>query len=167
MSRWLTLCWGVIIIVFALLGFSGTTKSILATVGSYISYISGPMCGAFLLAFFTVRANDKGVVFGVAAGFAATLAIGLSTPVSWIWKPAIGMVLTVAVGFGASLLFKSSRSPEEAHRFTLLGQRQQMIEAGRTAEGDTVILPLSFDRYALYTLVFFLAQYAVLAIIGR
>ena len=52
---------GIVIIFIVILGFSGTVKSVLDVVGRYISYFAGPALGAFLLAMFTTKANDKGV----------------------------------------------------------------------------------------------------------
>ena len=45
--------------IITMLAFSGTSKSILAVIGSYISYISGPTCGIFLLAMLTKRPMTK------------------------------------------------------------------------------------------------------------
>ena len=67
--------WGILVYIITMLAFSGTSKSILAVIGSYISYISGPTCGIFLLAMLTKKANDKGTVCGAVFGFIIKMCI--------------------------------------------------------------------------------------------
>ncbi len=162
MSMAISAIWGIIIIVVTLLGFSGTTKSVIAVVGNYISYISGPMCGAFFLSLFTTKANDKGVTFGVIIGFFLTMLFGMKAGASWIWKPAVGLVATFASGYFASMIFKSDKKIEDIRQFTVIGQREKLISENHTQEDGVSILPLSFDKYSWIVLGFFLFQYAFL-----
>ena len=60
-SRYFTLTMAVIIVIFASFAYMDTTASILATVGSYISYLCGAILGMFLLGMLTEKANDFGV----------------------------------------------------------------------------------------------------------
>lgn len=161
-SKGLTLLWGTIVILFTIFAFSGTTKSVIAVVGSYISNISGPFCGAFILAFFSTRANDKGTFFGVIAGFILTVSLGLLYPIGWIWKPFIGAFLTISIGYALSLMLRSERPVEAIIKYTVRGHRAAMIMENKTEEQGISILPLTVDRYTWLTLGFFLAQYVVL-----
>lgn len=166
MSMMISAIWGLVIILVTLLGFSGTTKSVLAVVGSYISYISGPMCGAFFLGLFTYKANDKGVTAGIVLGFAVTYLFGKYAGASWIWKPAVGMIATFIIGYGSSLILPSKKSIEDIKVFTLKGQREKLIEEGNTVEDGVSILPLHLDRYTMGVLIFFVIQYFILAIMN-
>jgi len=155
--------WALVIMFFTFIGFIGSTRSVLAVVGSYIAYISGPMCGVFFLALFTEKANDTGVATGIAVGFGLTLFIGIGSGISWIWMPAIGLVLTFSAGMLFSMLFPSPKTCEEIRPYTVLGQRRQIIASGKTREGDASLLPLEIDRYVLGTFSFFVFQYVFLA----
>ncbi|WP_319203259.1 sodium:solute symporter [uncultured Ilyobacter sp.] len=166
MSMTVSAVWGVVIIIFTLLGFSGTTKSVLETVGSYISYISGPMCGAFFLALFTTKANDKGVTGGVVLGFFITLMFGKYAGASWIWKPAVGLVSTYSVGYLLSLILPSSKTEEEIKEYTVLGLRKKLLDSGLVEEDGVSIVPLKMDKYTWTLLIFFLSQYIFLMIIN-
>ncbi len=167
MSMMISAVWGVIIIFVTILAFSGTTKSVLDVVGSYISYISGPMCGAFLLSLFTRKANDKGVATGVVIGFVLTYMISNALGVSWIWKPAIGFFVTFALGYLASMILPSDRSLEEIEEFTVQGARAKMIRENRTEEDGVSVLPLTMDKYTWAVLGFFLVQYVFLYMIAQ
>lgn len=158
--------WGIVIIVVTLLGFSGTTKSVIDVVGSYISYISGPMCGAFFLALFTTKANDKGTAAGVVIGFILTMLFGMNTNASWILKPAVGLVTTFSIGYLASIIIKSDRKIEDIKEFTIKGQREKLIAENNTEEDGVSILPLHLDKYTWIVLGFFIFQYIFLMLIA-
>jgi len=166
LSMLISAAWGFVIIGVTLMAFSGTTRSILDVVGSYISYISGPMCGAFFLALFTRKANDKGVAIGVIIGFLVTYMFGTTAGASWIWKPAVGLISTFGAGLVASFLFRADKALEEVSKLTVVGLRKYMIESGQTIEDGVSIVPLTFDKYAKVVLAFFLVQYIFLALIA-
>lgn len=170
MAMMISAVWGIIIIFVTLFSFSGTTQSVLATVGSYISYISGPMCGVFFLSMFTRKAHDKGVALGAIIGFFITMYFGRNAGASWIWNPAVGAFTTFAIGYIASLLLPSGKTVEETEEYTVIGQRKKLLETnkgnGKNFEDGVSILPLAFDRYVWLVLGFFLIQYVILAIIG-
>lgn len=155
--------WALVIMFFTFIGFIGSTRSVLAMVGSYIAYISGPMCGVFLLALFTEKANDNGVVAGIVIGFGLTLFVGITGSVSWIWLPAIGSTLTFLSGYAASMVLPSKKSGESIRPYTVLGQRRQIMESGHTKENGVSILPLQIDGYIIGGFAFFLLQYLFLA----
>lgn len=159
--------WGCLIIVITLLGFSSTSKSVLDVVGSYISNISGPMCGAFFLALLTQRANDKGTAIGTIIGFIAMIFLGKAITISWIWKPLLGMLLTFATGYAASLVLKDEKANKGVHQFTLIGRRAYLKDLLKKGEGTVESLPFSVDRYSMVVLGLFLIQYLIIAVISH
>lgn len=167
MSMTISAVWGLLIIVVTLLVFSGTSKSVLDVVGSYISYISGPMCAAFTLGLFTKKANDKGVSLGVIIGFIITFVLSNALGVSWIWKPAIGMTSTFIIAYILSVFLPSEKSIDSIKEFTVLGQREKLIREGNTEEDGVTILPLKIDKYVLTIFSFFIFQYLFLILISK
>jgi Na+/proline symporter len=157
---------GVIIIFFVILGFGGTVKSVLDVVGKYISYFSGPACGAFLLAMFTKKANDKGVSVGFIISMICTYAIAKGLGTSWLWNPAIGAFLSVSIGYLASMVLPATKKEEDIVQYTAQGMRAKLIAEGRTEEDGVSILPFTMDKYAKIALIFFLSQYVFLALIN-
>ena len=157
---------GVIIILFVYIGFGNSVKSVLDLVGKYISYFSGPACGSFLLAMFTMKANDKGVATGFVLGFFSGLWIALTFKTSWLWNPAIGCFITVVIGYIASMIFAKNSEPNKNYReYTAKGMREKMIEDKQLNEDGASILPFQMDKYAIITLAFFFIQYIIIAII--
>lgn len=165
-SMMISTVFGVLIIIFSLIGFSGSMKSVLDVIGSYISYLSGPMCGAFFLAMFTVRSNDRGVASGIILGMILTLILSRNISYSWIWNPFVGFVFTSIIGYLGSFIFKSEKTMEENYRYTLMGQRRELLERGEVTEEGVSKLPLALDRYSVLLLIFFLSQYIILYIMG-
>ncbi|MCB2288619.1 sodium/solute symporter [Clostridium sp. CS001] len=159
---------GVIVIFIVILGFGGTVKSILDVVGKYISYFSGPATGAFILAMFTYKANDKGVATGFIVGILGGFWIASSIEMSWLWNPAIGCALTFIVGYITSVIFSDSIAIQDYKQYTAKGMREKMIIEGRLVDEEGVsILPFKSDKYAIIALVFFFAQYFFLALIQK
>lgn len=157
--------WGVLIYIITMLAFSGTSKSILAVIGSYISYISGPTCGIFLLAMLTKRANDKGTVCGAVLGFILTLFFGKSAGFTWMWNSAFGAVSTFLIGYACSICL-GGRLPANAERYTVRGHMAYLQAQGRAKEGGTSLMPCRIDRYSVILLAFFALQLAGLFLLA-
>lgn len=165
-SMFISLLWGVLICVVTVIAFSGTTKSILAVIGNYISYISGPSCGVFLLAMLTRRANDKGTAIGAILGFIFVIIFGNVVGLTWMWNSAVGVISTMVFGYIISCLIKD-KLPKNAEQYTLLGYRQKMIKKGETSEYGISLLPFEIDKYSFILLGFFLLQFIVLLILSK
>ena len=150
---------GVITIIIVLLGFSGTTSSVLATVGSYAGYVAGSLLSVFLLAMFTEKANDLGTAIGFIAGLAVTCAVSF-TSVNWLWYYLVGAVVSYVVGYVASCFV--GKNKEGVHELTIRGQREAMIAKGTTEEGGVSLLPGKMDKYAWILIGFFVIQVIVL-----
>ncbi|MGB6127560.1 MAG: hypothetical protein WBG30_02325, partial [Psychrilyobacter sp.] len=125
------------------------------------------MCGAFFLAMFTVKSNDKSVSIGIIIGMVVTFLISQQINISWIWNPAIGFVITSISGYLFSCFIKSNKSEDEKYKYTLIGQRKKMISDNEVSEEGVSKLPLEFDRYSIVLIVFFLLQYIILYSIGN
>jgi len=82
------------------------SASIIESINKIGSLANGPILATFLLATLTRRANDRGVVFGIAAGFLANLLTWRFAPgVSWLWWNVTGCAVTFGAGWAVSLLF--------------------------------------------------------------
>jgi Na+/proline symporter len=104
LSRWLTAAWGIVLIGIAVL--ASTWGSVFTTGLTIASLVYGPMLGAFLLGVVTKRANQAGVMTGMAASLAFMLLIKIefSAAVAWTWYVLMGTVVCFGVGYAVSLL---------------------------------------------------------------
>ena len=134
---------------FIIMGFGGSIKSILDLVGNYISYFAGPATGAFVLAMFTYKANDKGVSIGFIVGLVLGFFISNKYNVSWLWNPAIGATITLIFGY----------------IFSAFGMRNHLISQGMDKVDGVSIVPFSLGKQELIVLAFFIIQYIILFLI--
>ncbi len=107
LSKWFTVAWGLVLIVIAIVSKS-FTKSVLNTALSIASLPYGAMLGAFLLGVLTKRANQKGVMTGMALSLAFMLMVWLETTLAWTWYVLAGTTVCFVVGYGVSLIGKPS-----------------------------------------------------------
>ena len=113
LSRWVTVFWGIVLALLAIITqLSHGMKSVLERGLTIVSITYGSMVGVFLLGVLTKRANEKGSIVGMAAGLASMFAIWLFSTLAFTWYVLIGTVITFAVGYAASLFF--SRQPSVA-----------------------------------------------------
>ncbi len=156
---------GVIVIFVTIAAFSGTTASILAVVGNYLSYFAGSILAVFLLAMFTKTANDKGTSIGFVLGIIVTTYIGKTTELNWLWYSLVGVTVAFVTGYFISRMLKENLK-ENIEEYTLMGQRAKLIRENNTMEENVSILPGSFDRYFYILIGFFFFQFIVLALMG-
>ena len=150
---------GVVVILFVLMGFNGTTASVLSTVGAYAGYVAGSLLSVFLLGLFTRRANDIGTALGFVAGLLATWAMS-GTNLNWLWYYLVGTAVSFVTGCVVSCLTGGCKT-EIAH-MTIQGQRENLLAQGRSEENGVSILPGKMDQYGWILLVFFAVQFVVL-----
>ena len=157
---------GMVMILVILLGFNGTVKSVLDVVGNYISYFTGPAAGAFILAMFTSKANDKGVACGFLAGLAGGWLIAIRFRINWLWNPFVGAIITLVLGYVCSFLFKDENS-EARTEYTAWAIRKKLMmeEQDKDKKFNMSNLPFSFGKHEWIVLLFFVAQYVFLALI--
>jgi Na+/proline symporter len=86
--------------------------SVFTTGLTIASLVYGPMLGAFLLGVLTRRANQPGVIAGIAVSLACMVVIKqYPTLIAWTWYVLIGTAICMIVGYGVSLA-AGSRSPD-------------------------------------------------------
>jgi solute:Na+ symporter, SSS family len=107
LSKWFTVAWGLVLIAIAIVSKS-FTKSVLNTALSIASLPYGAMLGAFLLGVLTKRANQRGVMTGMALSLAFMLMVWLKTTLAWTWYVLVGATVCFVVGYGVSLIGKAS-----------------------------------------------------------
>ena len=87
----------------------GRLGSAIEAVNRIGSYFYGPILGVFVMAVGVRRANGAGAFWGVAAGILAVLLTARFTQVSYLYYNLVGCVISVAVGYLASLPAGGSR----------------------------------------------------------
>src|SRR5437660_4459618 len=104
LSRWLTAAWGFVLIGIAILARSW--GSVFTTGLTIASLVYGPMLGAFLLGVLTKRANQLGVMCGMAFSlvFMLIVRIEFATAIAWTWYVLFGTIICFSVGYAVSLI---------------------------------------------------------------
>ncbi len=100
-SRFLTVVWGGILILVALVA-QRLHQSVLELALTVASVPYGSMLGIFLLGVLTKRATSTGALVGAAAGLTALVGVITRTSIAWTWYVAIGTTVTFIVGWLAS-----------------------------------------------------------------
>src|SRR5439155_14929196 len=77
--------------------------SVFTTGLTIASLVYGPMLGAFLLGVLTKRANQRGVMAGMAISLTFMLLIWFTTSIAWTWYVLTGTAICLAVGYAVSL----------------------------------------------------------------
>ena len=109
LSRVSTIIWAVVLFGLAILSLHKVSRVI--EVGLSIASVAyGALLGVFLLGVLTRKTNQQGAMVGMLCGFLVELYIWLRTPVPWTWYVAIGTIVTFAVGYLTSLLWKETPS---------------------------------------------------------
>lgn len=111
-ARWLSLFWGLLLIVTALfLGYYhqgllaasvpgmdiGRKDELLTLALGVMSSLYGPLLGVFLIAIFTKRGSTTSVLVGMAMGLLGVglIRYGLFGEIGWTWHVVIGCLITV------------------------------------------------------------------------
>ena len=108
LSRWLTAAWGIVLIGIAVL--ARRWGSVFTTGLTIASLVYGPMLGAFLLGVLTKRANQIGVMSGMATSLGFMSLIWYKTSIAWTWYVLFGTVVCFAVGYAVSLVSKPAET---------------------------------------------------------
>jgi solute:Na+ symporter, SSS family len=117
LSRRMTLVWGVILALLALIHWG----PVLVAGLTITSITYGALLGIFLLGTWSRRANENGALVGFGTGLVTMLAIKRFTPLAWTWYVLVGTIVTFAVGWIASLVAGNSGSGGSS-----LKQQQQL-----------------------------------------
>jgi len=121
LSRWLTAGWGVALMVIAILARGW--GSVFTTGLTIASIVYGPMLGAFLLGVLTRRANERGVMAGMAISLGLMLLINFTTSAAWTWYVLAGSVICLAVGYAVSLSVPAKAVSDYDARVSLIRSR--------------------------------------------
>lgn len=106
-SRWMTLGWGIILMLLGTIKWGGVLESGL----TIASIVFQSLLGLFLLGILNQRATARGALLGMFAGLAAMILIWWKTPLAWSWYVLVGSTITFVVGSVASWL---GPAPQEA-----------------------------------------------------
>ena len=109
LSRWMTLFWGIVLVVLGTLQWGPMLEA-----GLTIASITfGSLLGLFLLTFLLRRATPSGVLIGMFMGLAAMLYIHFYTPLLWTWYVLAGAGITFLAGTLASSASGRAPAPQE------------------------------------------------------
>jgi len=103
-SRYTAFAWGLVCIVLA--AYAGEiADTVIEAINKIGSVFYGPILATFLLAIMTRRTHALGANIGLATGVLVNIYLWLYVPeVFWFWWNAIGTLLTLTIGYGASRL---------------------------------------------------------------
>ena len=105
LARWATVFWGAVLFTIGLL--ARHWGSVLEAGLSIASVLYGALLGVFLLGVLTRRPGEWAAIAGMSSGFVATLL--LRTHVAYTWYVLVGSLVTLAVGYGTSLVLAEPR----------------------------------------------------------
>jgi SSS family solute:Na+ symporter len=160
-TRAMTMGWGAVVIVPALF-YARSEGSILETLSRIGSFFVGAKLAMFALGFFSRTTTERGLLIGVAAGFAAIWAVATFTDIAWPWYAVIGSGVNILVSLVASRLM--SGLPEAWPAWSVRWLLQQHAQASDGAEsGGWQAMPGRLDRASRPLLVYFLLTLVALA----
>jgi solute:Na+ symporter, SSS family len=105
-SRRMTLLWGAVLIIFALVKWGELLEAGL----TLLSLPLGSLLGLFLLGTFDKRATAKAALVGMVTALAAVLLLYHFTTVAFTWYFLIGSAITFAVGASLSRILPARPS---------------------------------------------------------
>ncbi|MDQ1729424.1 MAG: solute:Na+ symporter, family [Pyrinomonadaceae bacterium] len=110
-GHWLTLVWGIIQIVVALVVMR-QNRSALDQALSVASLINGPVLGVFLVGTFLRRVSEPPALIGMVTSMVVMLYIRFWTPIAWTWYVLIGSLITLLVAWLAGFAFAPATSAQ-------------------------------------------------------
>ncbi|MDQ3071073.1 MAG: sodium:solute symporter [Acidobacteriota bacterium] len=105
-----TAMWGAFATVVAM--YATSLGSLIEVVNKLGSFFYGSLFGIFVLAIGTKRVGANAAFIALLTGMATVAAVGLLTPVSWLWQNVVGTV--VVTGVGVALSFVLPEKPKAA-----------------------------------------------------
>ncbi|MDA7730280.1 sodium:solute symporter [Salibacteraceae bacterium] len=101
-SKWLTLVWGVIAIIFAL--SAQLVENLIEAVNILGSVFYGTILGVFLTAFFLKKVGAKAVLVGIVIGQLTVLLLFYNETVGYLWFNVIGCAIVMIVSYVISIM---------------------------------------------------------------
>ena len=120
-SRWFTFLWALLMVIPAML-FVKSGGSVLETLSKVGSFFVGAKLAMFGLGFFSKHATERGLIIGVAAGFAALWYVEFNMEIAWPWYCPIGGVVSIVVAWVASIALDGFQTTD--NQYTVKGQKQ-------------------------------------------
>ena len=158
-SRLFTLIWAILIIIPAIL-FSKTEGSILETLSKVGSYFVGAKLAMYGLGFFSKHTTERGLLAGVAVGFAVVWTVAATTDIAWPWYTLIGAAANIAVSWPLSLLIDGRQ--KEWSPYSVPGQIAKYRAEGLDEKSDGwYVVPGRVD-FMSYVLLAFFAGWMIL-----
>ena len=151
-TRWMTLFWGAIIIVPAIL-YANSSGSILEVLSKIGSYFVGAKLGMYGLGFFSKHTTERGLLVGVFTGFVVIWAVATRTDIAWPWFCLIGGGATIIVGWVASRLLTGRQA--QWSPYSIPGQRARFEASGAPTSVDGwSTVPGKIDRQSLWLIAY-------------
>lgn len=159
-TRLFTVMWALLIIGPAI-AYTRSEGSILEVLSRIGSYFVGAKLAMFVLGFFSKHTSERGLLIGVAVGFAAIWAVATRTELAWPWYAVVGSTVNIATSLIVSRLLdgrKADWSP-----WSVPGTIARVQADGIPArQAGWHVLPGRIDPASKWLPVYFLATLAVL-----
>jgi len=164
-TRWMTIAWGTIIILPAIL-YANSSGSILEVLSKIGSYFVGAKLGMYGLGFFSKHTTERGLLVGVFTGFLVIWAVASQTDIAWPWYCLIGGGATMAVGWIASRVLSGRQ--DEWSPYSVPGQRARFEASGAPTSVDGwSTVPGQVDRQSLWLVVYLFCTIGFLLLLER
>lgn len=148
-----TFVFGIIICGSAIVISIYEKASLLEALTKYGSFLTGSILAVFMLAIYTKNATGTGTIIGFFVGIAAVAVVSLNTDVFWMWYSAVGLIVSYAVGYIASLFV--GQNPENIEKYTLQGQKAYYQNSNfQEKEGNFHVMPGKYERNSYFLLVY-------------
>lgn len=111
-SRFVNLMLGIVVVVFGsqMYRFGEVWQGVNRVLGAF----GGPLFGIFVLGMFVKRAHSTGVMVGALVGMTYNVYVSLIVrELSFQWSYPLGVIVTIAVGYLASVVLPNPRRGEE------------------------------------------------------
>lgn len=151
-TRRMTLIWGAVIIIPAIL-YAHSSGSILEVLSKIGSYFVGAKLGMYGLGFFSKHTTERGLLVGVFSGFVVIWLVATRTNIAWPWYCLIGGGATMTVGWIASRILSGRQT--QWSPYSIPGQRARFEASGAPTSVDGwSTVPGKVDRQSLWLVAY-------------
>ena len=164
-TRGFTVFWALLIIVPAII-YSQSEGSILQTLSRIGSYFVGAKLSMYGLGFFSKQTTERGLLVGVAVGFAVIWYVAVQTDIAWPWYCLIGGASNIVISLVASRIIDGRQ--HEWSEYSIVGQQRVFEERGLPVkDGGWYLVPGRVDRISYLLLGFFALTIVFLLLFER
>jgi SSS family solute:Na+ symporter len=134
--------------------YSQSEGSVLQTLSKIGSYFVGAKLSMYGLGFFSKQTTEKGLLVGVAVGFAMVWYLATKTDIAWPWYCLFGGSVNIVVSLLASRIIDGVQT--EWSEYSIKGQQRKFKEEGLPEKKDGwYLVPGKVDKVSYLLLVFF------------